>query len=173
MVLARPDERVVCPYHFSFRCQTMVRSEQISAKHKPRAIKAIETLPDSLSADVDEENNTYGNISDSSEDEEYLPEEERCKRYAKAEKVCYNRMVTSDGYGSIKTTLSEIVDNDEAHINSCRGSFLSSITASSCQGGDGASTDVSLIGSHVQSNRGRKRRREDAWKCNIAKARCW
>ena len=25
MVLARPDERVVCPYHFSFRCRTMVR----------------------------------------------------------------------------------------------------------------------------------------------------
>ncbi|GFO27233.1 hypothetical protein PoB_005373800 [Plakobranchus ocellatus] len=25
MVLARPDGRVVCPYHFSFRCQTMVR----------------------------------------------------------------------------------------------------------------------------------------------------
>ncbi|GFO41077.1 hypothetical protein PoB_006758200 [Plakobranchus ocellatus] len=51
------------------------------------------------------------------------------------------------------------------------GPSLSSTAASSCHGGDGAITDVSLIGSPIQSNRGRKRRREDAWKCNIDKAR--
>ncbi|GFO48163.1 scavenger receptor sr-c-like protein, partial [Plakobranchus ocellatus] len=120
------------------------------------------------------EENTYGHISDSSEDEEHLPEEERRKRYAKAEKVCYNRMVKSGSYGSIKTMLSEIVDNVMNRISiAAEGPSLSSTaaSASSCHGGDGASTDVSLIGSPVQSNRGRKRRRENAWKCNIAKAR--
>ncbi|GFN96888.1 hypothetical protein PoB_002339400 [Plakobranchus ocellatus] len=148
-------------------------SEQINAKRKPRASKrkAIETLTDIFNADEVEEN-TYGHISDSSEDEEYLPKEERHKRYAKAEKVCYNRMVKSDSYGSTKTMLSEIVDNVMNRKSiAAEGPSLSSTAASSCHGGDGASTDVSLIGSPIQSNRGRKRRREDAWKCNIAKTR--
>ncbi|GFO12210.1 scavenger receptor sr-c-like protein [Plakobranchus ocellatus] len=87
-------------------------------------------------------------------------------------KVCYNRMVKSDSYGSIKILLSEIVDNVMNRISiAAEDSSLSSKAALSCHGGDGASIDVSLIGSHIQSNRGRKRRRENAWKCNIAKAR--
>ncbi|GFO00457.1 hypothetical protein PoB_002696200 [Plakobranchus ocellatus] len=96
-------------------------SEQISAKRKPRASKrkAIETLTDILNADGVEEN-TYGHISDSSEEEEYLPEEERRKRYAQAVKMCYNRMVKSGSYGSIKTMLSEIVDN----VVRIKGSFF-------------------------------------------------
>ncbi|GFN78691.1 hypothetical protein PoB_000519700 [Plakobranchus ocellatus] len=78
-------------------------------------------------------------------------------------------MVKSDSYGSIKTMLSEIVMN---HISiAAEDPSLSSTAASSCHDGEGASTDVSLIGSPIQSNRGRKRRRENAWKCNIAKAR--
>ncbi|GFN76317.1 hypothetical protein PoB_000282300 [Plakobranchus ocellatus] len=105
------------------------------------------------------EENTYGHISDSSEDEEYLPEEERRKRYAQAEKVCYNRMVKSDSYGSFKTILSEIVDNVMNRISiAAEDPSLSSTAASSCHGGDGASTDVSLMGSPIQSNRGRKRK---------------
>ncbi|GFO32900.1 tRNA uridine 5-carboxymethylaminomethyl modification enzyme mnmg [Plakobranchus ocellatus] len=66
----------------------------------------------------------------------------------------------------------EIVDNVvNRTLVAAEDPFLSSTAASSCHDGDGASTDVSLIGSHIQSNRGRKRRRENAWKCNIAKAR--
>ncbi|GFO39313.1 hypothetical protein PoB_006581800 [Plakobranchus ocellatus] len=134
-------------------------SEQISAKRKPRASKrkVIETLTGILNAEGVEEN-TYGHISDFSEDEEYLPEEERRKRYALAEKVCYNRMVKSDNYGSIKILLSEIGDNVMNRISiAVKDHSLSSTAASSCHGGDGASTDVSLIGSPIQSNRGRKR----------------
>ncbi|GFO08725.1 DNA repair protein rhp54 [Plakobranchus ocellatus] len=86
--------------------------------------------------------------------------------------MCYNRMVKSDSYGSIKILLSEIVDNVMNRISiAAEDPSLSSTAASSCHGGDGASTDVSLIGSPIQSNRGLKRRRENAWKCNIAKAR--
>ncbi|GFO18005.1 hypothetical protein PoB_004451000 [Plakobranchus ocellatus] len=74
-------------------------------------------------------------------------------------------MVKPDSYGSIKTMLSEIVDNVMNRISiAAEGPSLSSTAASSCHGKDGASTDVSLIGSPIQSNRGRKRRREDAWK---------
>ncbi|GFN86371.1 hypothetical protein PoB_001287700 [Plakobranchus ocellatus] len=32
MVLARPDERVVCPYHFSFCCRMMVRRKKEGQK---------------------------------------------------------------------------------------------------------------------------------------------
>ncbi|GFO38404.1 hypothetical protein PoB_006490900 [Plakobranchus ocellatus] len=81
-------------------------------------------------------------------------------------------MVKSDSYGSIKTILSEIVDNVMNRISiTAEDPSLFSTAASSCHGGDGVGTDVSLIGSPIQSNRGRKRRRENAWKCNIAKAK--
>ncbi|GFO38938.1 hypothetical protein PoB_006544300 [Plakobranchus ocellatus] len=81
-------------------------------------------------------------------------------------------MVKSDSYGSIKTMLSVIVNNVMNRISiAVEDPSLSSTATSSCHGGDAASTDVSLIGSPIQSNRGRNRRREDAWICNIAKAR--
>ncbi|GFN94272.1 hypothetical protein PoB_002077800 [Plakobranchus ocellatus] len=61
-------------------------------------------------------------------------------------------MVKSDSYGSIKTRLSEIVDNVMNCISiAAEGPSLSSTAASSCHGGNGASTDVSLIGSPIQS----------------------